>query len=270
MAEAVTTRKCLFCDSPANSREHVIPQWLSKRMNRRDYKFRAGRYSEQTGAFALPETTALTFKTRQVCNDCNNGWMSQLETWFQRHLGFLVEPDWPLLGEDMVYALREEPEPLMRWMIKTAIVFDRALPNRQIGAIPEALHAMAKDRVIGDDFHLLVGYIMEPALGVFLSKGFPVWNGGSLYQNQHHVDGFGFSICLNHLAIRLVRAPDANIGIKAHGRSVPDGAALVPYFVNRKMRYETPVKFSFPNFELFLDAVELYTGSSRNQSLILH
>src|SRR6266487_4551371 len=69
------------------------------------------------------------FRTRQVCAGCNNGWMSHLESQFQRQVGSLVEPDWPHLATEMVQCLRQEPELLIRWMIKMAVVVEKVVPK---------------------------------------------------------------------------------------------------------------------------------------------
>src|SRR6266576_1251373 len=99
--EPLTARTCLFCDAAADSREHVIPEWLSKRMAIRNEPFHPAIFNEAVGHKAYPSIKPESFRTRQVCTSCNNGWMSLLETEFQRRLGFLVEPEWPRLATDM-------------------------------------------------------------------------------------------------------------------------------------------------------------------------
>jgi len=66
-------RKCLFCDNVANSREHVWPDWILKRLNERDLKRqKMGNDAEQL----LPNPE---LKVKAVCRTCNNGWMHFLE-----------------------------------------------------------------------------------------------------------------------------------------------------------------------------------------------
>ena len=70
-------RTCVFCRAPASSREHVFPQWLSRYYHER----------EADGVFTLwsPEGRARKVRivdatVRRVCEACNSGWLSRLET----------------------------------------------------------------------------------------------------------------------------------------------------------------------------------------------
>src|SRR2546421_11198686 len=227
--EPVTSRKCLFCDSPADSREHVIAEWLSKRMEVRSQKFRPAIFNSETGMKAHGTITPEKFRTRQVCAACNNGWMSSLESDFQRRLGFLVEPTWPHLADDMVLSLRQAVDLLIRWMIKTAVVFERSVPKGNSLVVPDEARAMARNGVTTKDFFLALGSGAIPGFTAHLTKGFPVWNGGIFQNYQVHKDGFSFAVYLNHLAIRLVRCPDAEPGVKSHVRT-PDGVPVVPFW----------------------------------------
>src|SRR5205809_7858940 len=88
----VSGRRCIFCGARANSREHAIPEWLSKRMGIRELGFNPGHYSEDEGLELRPLIKCEYLKTKQVCKDCNSGWMSELEGWAQAHFGACVEP----------------------------------------------------------------------------------------------------------------------------------------------------------------------------------
>jgi len=52
--------------------------------------------------------------------------MNDLEIWFERHLGFLIEPQWPKLALPMIDALKIENNELARWLMKTAVMFNLA------------------------------------------------------------------------------------------------------------------------------------------------
>lgn len=80
--------------------------------------------------------------------------MRLLEEWFQKRLGFLVEPQWPRLADEMLKVLRQEPEPLIRWMIKSAVIFERATPRGVLQSVTEAARSMARDYPLTDDFFL--------------------------------------------------------------------------------------------------------------------
>jgi hypothetical protein len=261
--QPATTRKCLFCDSSADSREHVVAEWLSKRMRIRSHKFRPAILNSNFGVKAHRPMTPENFRTRQVCAACNNGWMSHLEGEFQRSVGFLVEPTWPNLADEMIGCLRQQADVLIRWMIKTALVFEKSVPKGNSPIVPEEIRAMAKNGLTTNDFFLALGKIEVPGFTAQLVKGFPVWNGGVYHNYQVHKDGFSFAVHLNFLAMRLVRCPDASVGVKTHVFTT-DNRPVVPFWVVPKTaKYDCSVHHAFPTFNWFLDAIEIYTGQPR-------
>lgn len=258
-------RQCLFCPHRADSREHIIAEWLTKRMQVRDRVFQPARFIESHGIKTFPRMTAKNFKTRQVCESCNTGWMNLLEEWFQKRLGFLVEPEWPRLADEMLKVLRGEADQLVRWMIKTAVIFERATPKGQTQAVPDGVRTMAKNGEPTGDFHLCIGHMIRSGFHSHLKKGFPVWNGGKFHPYQHHEDGFDFAICLNHLGIRLIRCPEAFPGIKAKC-VISDGRRVVPFWVKPRHEYDIPIAHTFPDFPGFVDVVEVHTDGRVNRT----
>lgn len=230
----------------------------------RSHKFRPAILNSQTGMKAHGLLTPERFRTRQVCAACNNGWMSTLETDFKRHVGFLVEPTWPHLADEMIKCLRQEADVLIRWMIKTAIVFERSVPQGNNPVVPDDAKAMAKNGISTRDFFLALGRIERPGFTAQLVKGFPVWNGGVYHNYQIHKDGFSFAVYLNYLALRLVRCPDASAGVKTHILTT-DNRPVVPFWVvPTTAKYDCPVHHGFPSFECFIDGIEIYTGHPRH------
>ena len=67
-------RHCLFCENPANSREHVIPDWTLQRVNVRDPM------SQKLGDDPEVLLQNPELKIKAVCKTCNAGWMSHLES----------------------------------------------------------------------------------------------------------------------------------------------------------------------------------------------
>jgi len=185
--------------------------------------------------------------------------MSELESEFQQRLGFLVEPVWPQLADDMVKCLHNEAEFLIRWMIKTAVVFERVVPKGNTPIVPDDARAMAKHGAVTKDFFLALGNIATPGFSAQITKGFPVWNGGVYHDYQVHKDGFSFAVYLNHLAIRLVRCPGAKPGVKTH--LLADGRVpIVPFWIVPTWKYSSQVHHTFPSFDWFMDTIEIYTG----------
>jgi hypothetical protein len=65
-------RQCIFCPSPANTKEHVWPEWVLAVIDQdRPFRFELG--SDPEFVFSGE------FKIRCVCGTCNHGWMSRLE-----------------------------------------------------------------------------------------------------------------------------------------------------------------------------------------------
>lgn len=256
MTQSTQIRKCLFCGSPANSREHVFAEWLSKRMAIRNLAFGTATFTETTGITKRTAMKAEHFKTKQVCKSCNEGWMSALEVWFQKRLGYMIEPNWPHLSIDMIQCLRDEGESLIRWMIKTAVVFEQVIPERPYQVVPDNVRVMAKEGVTTKDYVLTLAKISAPGFTAHLAKGFPVWNGGVLYPFLVHRDGFTFAVYLNHLAIRLVRCPGGSPIFKTPA-PLAGCLPILPLWVSPPINYLDKVTHAYPSFEMFMDALEV-------------
>jgi hypothetical protein len=79
-------RLCLFCDRNANSAEHMWSDWMGPHFAKgaHDKSHESFTRLSQSAEF-LPSDRILhghptTRKLRVVCRNCNNGWMSQLES----------------------------------------------------------------------------------------------------------------------------------------------------------------------------------------------
>jgi hypothetical protein len=115
-------RLCLFCDHAANSREDAWPLWLLGRFP----VPRGAKASLQRGGTA-PKTWTHAghgHKVRFVCADCNNGWMSDLETQAKPILE-------PLLAGKKTEVTRLEQHVLSRWSIKMAMVWEAVRADGQ-------------------------------------------------------------------------------------------------------------------------------------------
>lgn len=136
--------RCLFCDRPwgeaRKSDEHILPQWMRKHeqelLTRPQVAYQAGfELAEDASQFEeLPTTivtrkaTLLTMKTREVCQDCNTGWMNGLEQLTEPLLLRLA--DAAMTGHPIVLT-QAEARTLGRWAQKTALTYEltSALPR---------------------------------------------------------------------------------------------------------------------------------------------
>ncbi len=82
---------CIFCGQRANSDEHIVAQRLYKRAKAEKVALTVGHLREGEPLKRRASHLFNTF-TVKVCAQCNNGWMNDLEDWFERTLGNLIEP----------------------------------------------------------------------------------------------------------------------------------------------------------------------------------
>ena|ERR1700694_2263500 len=255
------TRRCLFCGGRANSREHAIPEWLSKRMGIRELGFQPGHFSEDEGLKLRPLIKCEHLKTKQVCNACNNGWMSELEAWAQKHFGACVEPNFQPERLIQLESTRSEAKQLIRWLLKTAIIIEHAFPQGEMTKVVPSLFQVARGSEEPTDFHVWAAYIYEPGFKLHVLRGFSVWNGGVLQPYQVHAKSMNFGIQLNHLALRLFRCPSAHPWVKGHIIQ-PGGVRSMPLCLTQEARCTFPHNHVYPTLESFMDALEACADAS--------
>lgn len=127
-------RKCVWCGSPANSKEHVYPQWLQNFDGPSDYIAKNGHYQdarpqlivrtdpdgrlvEYPAVRAKKEPILHQVKVRAVCQECNSGWMSRLETKTKPIVRRLTQGPGSAPSS-------EEMETLSSWTHKTFLMYD--------------------------------------------------------------------------------------------------------------------------------------------------
>lgn len=193
---------CLFCGrlwgAARRSDEHVLPQW----MRRHETDLLKSSHSSYSGGFDLDEkarefvelptllttkkSSLLTLKTREVCADCNNGWMSRLEEAARPLIRRLAEA--APTGRPVVLTL-EEARLLAVWCQKTATTYE----------------------LTGNRPRVITG-----AMGRQLTSGVPLR--GSLVWLGRHPRDYDLSIALAHINVSATRLPrpgepDSQIGL---------------------------------------------------------
>jgi hypothetical protein len=111
------SKSCIFCNAPANSKEHVPPGWSLRLLRRtedekvpmRTYRFGQPPQQWMTGDTAI--------RTGNVCKGCNNGWMCRLE---EENIPTLT----PMIFGTAVTLKPTQQERITTWMNKCAMVFD--------------------------------------------------------------------------------------------------------------------------------------------------
>ena len=229
-------------------------------MEIRDFAFQPAHFTEGKGLELRPQVKCAGFRTRQVCAKCNSGWMSSLEGWAKTKIGSAVAPGFTLKRMTELVLADGEIDLMIRWLLKTAIIFELAAPRGDIQAVNPKLFPVAAGKEPITDSNVWAGYIAEPNFLLQLRRGFPVWNGGKLEPYQIHKASVDFGLQLNHLAIRLIRCPDATAGLKL-GYHITNGVEeikCVPLILPIAAKFEFPHTYLFPSFYAFLDTLEVH------------
>jgi hypothetical protein len=220
--KADTGRLCVFCGSPADSREHVFALRLCNRAGAVNYPVVAGLSVEGKENVTRPTHHIENVKVRHVCAKCNNQWMNDLESWFESRLGFLIEPQWPRLALTMIEELKPERSRLAHWLMKTAVTFSLAtLQGEHPVEFSSTVTQKIKDGILPENCWVDLAYSKEitTIVGGTLTRHFYVKNGRQPIQSHvlKNGDGFKFIVQFNHLLLRIAQAPGANVTYQGRG-----------------------------------------------------
>lgn len=147
-------RHCIFCGRKGASKEHVWPAWLSEVLPPRRFpvgsshpiSMNGGR---QTRGMMERPGDILSRKLRVVCEPCNNGWMSGVQSQAKGCLSKLVLDDWTELKQSDFPAL-------ITWIVMFAMVAEQAQP-RLVATTEETRRAFMLDRRPPDGWAIWIG-----------------------------------------------------------------------------------------------------------------
>jgi hypothetical protein len=151
-------RRCIFCDDPADSKEHLWPEWVLKLLPPKKISGFIGRYKELK--------FNREFTVRCVCEKrCNNGWMSDLETASIPILGSMI-------ADKSMFLDSPQQSTIAAWAVKTAMVLDAVI--RPISGKSFTFYSET-------ECHNLRESLVIPArtmvwLGRFLGAGLGAWS----------------------------------------------------------------------------------------------
>jgi len=255
-------RRCVFCAQPAGSKEHALPEWLAKTMGVESELSQPGLISAAKGnePQGNPRATGKLI-TKGVCQNCNNGWMADLEGALRPILSPLVAPDLATFHREALEPLRENLPLLTRWLMKTAVTLSMVAPRGELGSLPDEAAEWAYHDAVPDSCMLYAGWIEDAHFGKMLGRGFRILNGGDFHGNQIHETSFDFRLQLNHLGLRFVNAPDATWALSSCLNSA--GESCSPQILMPDGYFETKTNYSalFKNFFEFSRVCVLATGS---------
>jgi hypothetical protein len=125
-------KQCIFCDNPANSKEHFWPEWMhdllpqlpDPRHNRELHEYHPKVGRSKSGVNDRPGGLQ-TIKIRVVCDACNNGWMNRIE---REARPFLTQ----LINGAQISLNAVEMAVVARWIAVKCIVAEHATPNYEL------------------------------------------------------------------------------------------------------------------------------------------
>ena len=206
-----STKSCVFCGlARKRTKEHVIPLWLGPLLYRaqpptgdssagRRFTHRFTPGSDDAGPPREWSTDEVDLVTNSVCEDCNNGWLHDLETEARPVLTRLVTGKTTDLSS-------AEQKTVAIWSYKTALLF-QLLRAKDARSIPQ------------DRFHELFALRRPPAEARVWLGAARGNNGGretstevNMVNVQHEVPGFFSALALGRLLIlcagRLAPGPE--------------------------------------------------------------
>jgi hypothetical protein len=248
-------KKCLFCSNAADSLEHIIPQWLLYRIapNKEGrFPMQVGRYIDGQGYLDTRNFISITFMARIVCEQCNNGWMSQLESEVGRILHPLIAEDFPILYRENLTQIHSQSHLLALWLAKTALTTSLALPGKL--RLPETFASQVSLRNAPVGSWVDLAKAQTTGIGIAFSKAIPTFNGRVFVGNQIHKSGASFQFCLqvNHLLLRIGMCQGAQVGY-----ALQKGQA--PYRLFPKPSPQLPEHFEFTDVNQFFHSIALFT-----------
>lgn len=120
----MTKRKCAFCEEPltngragTRAREHVFKKSWIKALNHKETQINLDHFRKET-LVRKSSRPAIHFMAGDICNDCNSGWMNDLDK--------TVEPLVLGLARGIIQLSNittQDAQAIGRWLLKTAVTF---------------------------------------------------------------------------------------------------------------------------------------------------
>jgi hypothetical protein len=113
------SRVCVFCGSSKNiSREHIFSDWLSQKFAKGTKGNNEVRGDDLSRNW---QSSIFQDKIKIVCEKCNNGWMSDIETRASKLLGPLIFEHRPASYS------RDEQAIIALWVQKTVLIISKTI-----------------------------------------------------------------------------------------------------------------------------------------------
>jgi hypothetical protein len=205
----MTKTNCIFCgEFKERSKEHVWPRWLQKFVG-------GSTKGQHTGThFRLPWPRPVSNRKQSgeslvlgnICKDCNNGWMSDLEIEVM-----------PLLKDVITNKCRAntwskiEAESIAKWSLKTSIVINLSSNYRRI-IQDHLIKKFYETRSVPHSIIIDIAFheVKEKRLEWRQSRNFAIVGTEDILSNLDHIKSSSFIIgmAINELVLRVVYWPD--------------------------------------------------------------
>jgi hypothetical protein len=216
----MSKRYCRFCGAVADSREHVLPDWLKGVLPEQGKTWTVGQEQIKGDQRKTREftTSPLSQRVRWVCEDCNTIWMSRLEGEAKPILSPMIRGmgrEFHANGQRLV----------AMWAFKTAAMFD--LMSLGGGEFPaEHLHWLYEHREDPEEplpphMHVwLAGHNVKNMAPIYRQHRLHLWTeDGSQSSIGNEANGYVATVTVGHLALQIFGTTDrSGFNIKDSGQ----------------------------------------------------
>lgn len=195
-------RSCLFCGEAANSKEHAYPAWISD-IAPGVGDLRHGRGNEETAIHTEWSNSGFDIQVRQVCRECNQTWMSDMEASTKD----LLEP--LLLGSRTRLLSIPEQKRIATWVYKTAIMLALAHPKEDHFVPPADYRFFYEHRRPPNGTFIWLAAVATNIDGQIYSAGFSRPQRLDFTKHGVPVEGHGYRIPFSVLSLvaEVIRDP---------------------------------------------------------------
>ncbi len=184
-------RKCFFCPKSANSLEDVWPHWITDQFkSSKPCKAQLERHRVNVWHVRQPE-----LKVRFICQSCNSGWMSALESQTKNYLQPL------LMGGNGILDIPGQTT-ISLWSLKTAMVLEALdTPQQRFYCQQEREYLMSLSAI---PWRTSVWLAKSVDWSLFLST-----KNRHMGESSNNISGASITIVLAHIAIQVltIRVP---------------------------------------------------------------
>jgi hypothetical protein len=193
---------CNFCGG-GSSREHIVPKWLIENCDLYKTKFRIGfgQENQQGELESILQPQPLGgFYTMDICQSCNNGWMSRLENKAQNILDPLIQKSWPSNDKELFQTVFLHSSTIARWLLKTACTFGVKMSV----AVPEQICKSLYADIVSEGISVDMAYDEDFGHYMAMSRQWNVWKEDEKITSMQVADrSFRLTWQVHHLVMRV-------------------------------------------------------------------